>query len=168
MLLFFKVRTCWLYTRFSVHNFLVVASVKDCQALLYVVGISLGFGFASTGALMYLRVRAVLAGQTRMVTFFTVLWRIDAAICIVIPFGMTGAHIGPTHACINTSVKPFELAPVVMGSLHDTLIFLAISWKLAVSYEGDMRTSRATLFWRGNHLPRLSQILLRSGQKYYL
>ena len=77
--------------------------------------------------------------------------------------------MGPTNRCINTAVKSFGFAPIVLNAVNDTLVFVAISLRI-VSYTtiGDSWKVRVRSFFVADGLPRLSKALLQSGQLYYL
>jgi hypothetical protein len=57
---------------------------------------------------------------------------------------------------------------VVLNAVYDTLVFLAISYRI-ISYTiiGDSWSARVKTFFGANGLPRLSKGLLHGGQLYY-
>ena len=59
--------------------------------------------------------------------------------------------------------------PVIANAIHDTLVFLAISYRI-ISYTaiGDSWSARVKSFFTADGLPRLSRALLQSGQQFYL
>jgi len=77
--------------------------------------------------------------------------------------------MGPTRRCILTTVRSYVSVSVIINTVNDTLIFLAISYSI-ISYTviGDTWGARAKSFFRADGLPRLSKALLRGGQLYYL
>ena len=78
-------------------------------------------------------------------------------------------HIGPTNRCINTGIHAFGFVPIVINAVNDTLIFVAISYKILTDTTlGDTWRARARSFYAANGLPRLSKALLQGGQLYYL
>lgn len=78
-------------------------------------------------------------------------------------------HIGTTQRCINTAVRGYASAPIVLNAVNDTLIFLAISFKImSFSLVGTTWQARTRSFVEGKGLPGLSKALLQGGQLYYL
>jgi len=60
-------------------------------------------------------------------------------------------------------------APIILNAVNDTLIFIAISYRILMhtAYPGDSWWARAKLFFTADGLPRLSKALLQGGQLYY-
>ena len=134
---------------------------------LIVIGYSLAIPASSF--LFLLRVRAVF-GSERLVQFmFSFLWLGVLGSALTLPFALHGAHIGPTEYCLDANVKAFGSAGMVASTIYDTLVFLAISWKLSTdSMTGSTFGNKVKLFFGGRALPTLSRGLLQSGQVYYL
>ena len=104
-----------------------------------------------------------------VVAVFSILWLGTLACAIALPFAINGAHIGPTDYCLDANVKAFGSAGMVASTIYDTLVFLAISWKLSTdSMTGSTFGNKVKLFFGGRALPTLSRGLLQSGQVYYL
>jgi hypothetical protein len=119
----------------------------------------------STGFLFFLRVRAIFHKTRIVVGLFFVLWLATLAASFLLPFGLEGIHIGTTQYCINHKVAGFAGAGTVANTIHGTLVFLAISWKLlSMSNE----SSRMKAFVKGQSSSRISSVVLTSGQLYYL
>lgn len=146
-----------------------VGVVGNCQSLQVAIGSCFAVAVPATSMLFFLRVRAVFNHNKYIVALFTVLWLATVGGSITVPFAISGGHIGPTDHCINTAVKPFSSAGVIISTVNDTLVFIFISWRLLESapLEGAL-THRAKLFLRGAHLPAFSRTLLQGGQEYYL
>ncbi|KAG1738307.1 hypothetical protein EDD22DRAFT_959525 [Suillus occidentalis] len=107
--------------------------------------------------------------QQFVTVIFGALWLGTLGAALALPFMLQGAHIGTTDYCIQTSVKPGASAVVIINACSDTLVFLAISWRLAHNtFGGESWGSRMRSFYKGDGLPRLSKTLLQSGQAYYL
>ena len=70
---------------------------------------------------------------------------------------------------MTVEVKPYTAAAVVVPLINDTLIFIAITWRLH-SNSSARRTIndgvRVLVF--GNYLPAFSKAMLQDGQVYYL
>ncbi|KAH7872215.1 uncharacterized protein C8R40DRAFT_1205205, partial [Lentinula edodes] len=161
---------------------MVVGAVGNCQALQVAIGCCFAVAVPATSLLFFLRVRAIFNGDTVAVIFFGSLWLATLGGSITVPFAINasakpvlymfcrcGAHIGPTNHCINTGVKPFSSVGIIISTVNDTLIFIAISWRLleATTYD-DSWKGRLRSFIKGKGLPAFSQSLLQSGQEYYL
>ncbi|KAJ7619698.1 hypothetical protein FB45DRAFT_1096120 [Roridomyces roridus] len=84
-------------------------------------------------------------------------------------------NLGPLKYCVNASSKPYMGAAGVTPVAHDTIIFLAISWRLfqnshttTVTRESHLDMKGVVSFFTGSKLPRFSRALLHDGQVYYL
>ena len=104
-----------------------------------------------------------------MATFF-VLWLGLLAATILIPLNVVGGTIGPLNYCedafVSNTVSIVQLTPLV----YDTLVFIAISWRLcriaSIEPAGPRETFQVMLF--GKHLPTFAKSILLDGQLYYL
>lgn len=119
--------------------------------------------------LMYFRVSALYAHQKIVVAAFTFLWIATLAGCITAPFSLKAIHIGTTQRCIDSEVKGYGSAGIVISAVNDTLIFLAITYKLVFYHiASESWSARATSFWKGEGMGQTSKLLLKTGQLYYL
>jgi hypothetical protein len=66
------------------------------------------------------------------------------------------------------SVENADVWGYIATAAYDTLIYIAISWRLASFGMSDHWKSRVKAFFTGGGLYGLSKILLQSGQVYYL
>jgi hypothetical protein len=100
---------------------------------------------------------------------FFVLWLGLLACTILIPVGILGGTIGPTKYCVDADVPNSAYAAIIAPLVHDTLVFIAISWRLIqnahmeAGFKGGVQVA---LF--GKSLPAFSRGLLLDGQRYYL
>jgi len=87
---------------------------------------------------------------------------------VAIP-GVTATNIGLTNYCMITKVESYVAAAVMIPLANDTLVFLAISWRLMeyAQAEISMKTGFRILAF-GHFLLPLSKALLQDGQMYYL
>lgn len=79
-------------------------------------------------------------------------------------------HIPYTRHCVfNTKNTAYFAIPSIMTCTNDTLVFLAISYRLTsdAATEGSWRV-RVRSFITGDGLYSLSRSILKSGQLYYL
>lgn len=119
--------------------------------------------------IMFLRVKAVFAQNKLVVYAFMALWVCTVGGCITAPFSLKGMHIGTTNRCIDSEVKAYGSAGIVISAVNDTLIFLAITYRLVfrhVAREGAM--AKVHSFVNGRDMGRVSKLLLQTGQVYYL
>ncbi|KAI0795902.1 hypothetical protein C8Q75DRAFT_351708 [Abortiporus biennis] len=145
-----------------------VAAVSDCHALAKVIGTFAALSLCANCFLFFLRVRAVFHQQPHVIGFFFFLWIAVVAGTLSAPFGVDGTHIQPTQHCVNSNVKQFASAGIIIVAVHDLSVFLAISWRLSKYVLPESRTARFKAFLSGKGLGRLSRSLLQTGQLYYL
>ena len=131
----------------------------DCAALAF------------TSLLFFFRVRAVFNTNPRVIAFFAVLWLSILGECLAfIVFIFENPE--PTNAkavCENTGIAPYIAATTITPLINDTLIFLAISWRLfRNSYDPYTLRSGIRPLIFGDHLPVFSKVLFRDGQAYFL
>lgn len=122
----------------------------------------------TNASLFLLRVLAVYADSSRKVkTGFIFAWAttflsLTGPFSAQINFAALGCNIG--------QVKPLSSPGFLSLAVFDTLVFVAISIKV-LRMNSDWYTpgqSYAASFIRGADLTRVSRVLLRSGQLYYL
>ena len=116
--------------------------------------------------MFFLRVKAVYFDSKATVVFFGILWLSIFGTLFLDLFNVTTAHIGTTKKCIITSVGYPGAIPVFLQSAFDTLVFVAISLRVA-SYSMAFGT-RTKSFFRGHGLLGISRCILKGGQLYYL
>ncbi|KAG2339482.1 hypothetical protein BDR05DRAFT_616870 [Suillus weaverae] len=166
----------YLISRLGTLSYILIATVfqalpvhGSCQTILWIIGFSYPFAAPATAALFFFRVRAVYDRSKIVTMVFGVFWLGTLGAALALPFMLKGEHIGTTDYCIQTSVAPGASAVVIINTCSDTLVFLAISWRLAHNnFGGDSCGTRIRSFYKGDGLPRLSKSLLQSGQVYYL
>ncbi|KAF8526222.1 hypothetical protein BU17DRAFT_40741 [Hysterangium stoloniferum] len=136
-----------------------------CHRLPRVIGWCWVVAIPSTSLLFFFRIRAVFDGRPWIIGFFALLWLANLGGSMTVPFALFGGNIPNTNRCIPTSVKPFSSAGIIVTAINDTLVFVAISWRIIMdtALSGKLRS-----FFRGQSLPYISRELLRGGQQYYL
>ncbi|KAF8903917.1 hypothetical protein CPB84DRAFT_1746024 [Gymnopilus junonius] len=146
-----------------------IGPVGNCQTLQVALGCCYAVAVPSTSLLFFFRIRAIFNNNRYIVALFAFLWLATLAGSITVPFAIGGGHIGTTNRCINTFVKPFSLAGIIITTINDTMIFLFVTYKLLAdtTYDDSWR-GRLRSFFKGKGLPGLSRALLQSGQEYYL
>ncbi|KAJ3506387.1 hypothetical protein NLJ89_g6892 [Agrocybe chaxingu] len=123
----------------------------------------------ATSLLFFFRVRAVFDRDRRVVGFFAFMWLAVLAGCLTVTQGVEGAEIGDTRFCVNASLESYVAAAAIIPLVNDTLIFLAITWRLMqnANVEPSLKGGVRTLFF-GDYMPAFSKALLQDGQVYYL
>ena len=75
------------------------------------------------------------------------------------------------ETCLDPELNPFLMATIIISLINDTLVFLAITWRLLRnSYVEVPHTLRSgfRIVILGDYLPAFSKVLLKEGQAYYL
>ena len=128
-----------------------------------------------TSLLFFFRTRAILNIYPWVVALFAVLWLAVLGGCLSLivdifePMPVNPAS-DTNLICINSGINPFVAAATIIPLINDTLVFLAISWRLSrnsydpYTLEGSVRY----LISGGDYLPLFSKALLQDGQAYYL
>ncbi|KAJ7434706.1 hypothetical protein FB451DRAFT_1063145 [Mycena latifolia] len=145
-----------------------VAPVGNCPSLTLAIGWCFAAAVPATASLFFFRIAAVFNANKPVVLFFLVAWIATLGSSLLVPFAVFGGHIASTPRCINTAVKPFGAAGTIANACTDTLVFVALSWRLTFNGTSPGLSGRSQSFVRGKGLPRLSKLLLQSGQLYYL
>jgi hypothetical protein len=114
-------------------------------------------------------VRAVYCKNRIVTIIFGFLLLAVTGVYLMVPIGIRATHIPGTERCIELPEKTYYAAPGLVNAGYDTLVFIAISFRiLSFSLAGENLSSRARSFFRGDGLTHLSQSLLKGGQLYYL
>jgi len=166
----------YLISRLGTLSYIITATVYQalpvrgsCQTLLWIILFSYPFAAPGTAALFFFRVRAVYDRSKIVTAVFGTLWLATLSAAIALPFMVKGEHIGTTDYCIQSSVASGASAVLIINACSDTLVFLAISWRIARNNSaGQTLREHLRSFYKGDGLPRLSKLLLQSGQAYYL
>jgi len=120
----------------------------------------------STSLLFFFRMRAVYAGSRPVMAVFVFVWAALIFTPILGIFGLVQKCGGPVCGHANTRALAFDLSII----LHDTLVFLCISYKIYGNSFYDAPKSRfgkVKQFFSGESLHAVSKALLLSGQLYY-
>ncbi|KAF7367931.1 hypothetical protein MSAN_00858100 [Mycena sanguinolenta] len=115
--------------------------------------------------------------QQGLVLCLFALWLTVAGTAIMpaIPGMITAANIGPTEYCTTAGDKSYTGVFTIAPPIHDTVIFVAISWRLFHNshISNDSGTERGLgdvikAAMTGKYLPQFSRAVLMDGQLYYL
>ncbi|KAJ7145635.1 hypothetical protein C8R44DRAFT_836822, partial [Mycena epipterygia] len=145
-----------------------VAPIGNCQNLQTAMGWCFAAAVPITSSLFLFRIAAVFRANRPVVIFFVIAWLATVGCSILTPFAIGGAHIASTSRCINTTLKPIVLAGTIANACNDTLVFIALSWRLSYNSTASGFAGRSRSVVHGKGLPKLSRTLLQSGQLYYL
>jgi len=146
-----------------------IAPVHSCETFTIVIVTGYSIAIPASSFLFLLRVRAVFKFNPAIQWLFSFLWLGVLGSALTLPFALHGAHIGPTSYCIDSGVRSFGSAGMIASTIFDSLVFLAISWKLTSDWmQGLTVREKAGIFFGGKALPAFSRGLLQSGQIYYL
>jgi hypothetical protein len=122
--------------------------------------------------LFFFRTRAVFKSYPWVIAFFAGMWVAVLVGCL--PF-LIYVFVGPPPPVesnipvhLNTGINPYATAASIIPLINDTLVFLAISWRLSYDPLSRLGGFRFTGMIFGDYLPVFSQALLRDGQIYYL
>lgn len=128
--------------------------------------------------LFFFRVRIVYQSHPFIVALFFLLWLGVVAGTLTVAFGVLGVNIGPTDYCLNGKVEDYVAAAALIPLVNDTLVFFAITWKLATDSHILASSAKAASgrggkrgWWeimKGDYLPGVSRALLKDGQTYYM
>jgi hypothetical protein len=126
-----------------------------------------------TSLLFFIRTRAVFNTYPWVVVFFAGLWLAVLGGCvaafIVNIFEPMPDSASKTPFCIKPGMDFFVEGATIILLINDTLVFLAISWRLSCnSYDSYTFENGIRLLIFGDYLPVFSKALLQDGQAYYL
>ncbi|KAF8132233.1 hypothetical protein K438DRAFT_1454634, partial [Mycena galopus ATCC 62051] len=162
-------------SRFSALLYTVISTLyntyplKNCPLWGTLEVAASSIAVSANSLLFFLRARAIFNRNPYLRGMFCVMWLSVVGSAVAMPFSVFGGNVGPTPYCTFVSAKPYASAIGVTLLIHDTTVFLAISWRLFGNSHSDYgfkRNMRA--FLAGEYLPRFSKALLKDGQIYYL
>ncbi|KAF8961492.1 hypothetical protein BDZ97DRAFT_1828505, partial [Flammula alnicola] len=124
---------------------------------------------SSTSLLFLLRARAIFNDNIYIVSLFFFTWFAVVGGTLTTGLGTVGGNIGTTKYCWYTSVKSYVSTGFIIPLVHDTLIFIAISWRLMENAHVDHNFKKGFMtLLLGHYLPAFSRVMLQDGQMYYL
>ncbi|KAF7968184.1 hypothetical protein HWV62_31700 [Athelia sp. TMB] len=161
------------------------APIDDCQALVGVLGACTVLATMATATLFFLRVRAVYLRSRAITAVVGALWLATLGIALLQASALdAGACSAPQSASLHSQRPPVQIAatdrcaptanrflqlPNIATTVSDTLVFLAITYRLAADAATDATLgARVRAVLRGRGLYSLSKALMQSGQRYYL
>ncbi|KAJ6596051.1 hypothetical protein B0H10DRAFT_2089378 [Mycena sp. CBHHK59/15] len=144
--------------------------IGRCSTLYLVSNSFYPVAVTSTSLLFYFRVRAIYGGKRTVTAVFGILWLAVLGTGITIPFGGLATTIEPTPYCIVTEVASFVGASTIVITVHDTAVFLAVSYRLVSNthaVHGTLKSKLKAVF-SGTSMPCFSKALYVDGQLYYM
>jgi hypothetical protein len=117
--------------------------------------------------LFLVRLSAVYSRDKYVMTFFGLCWLAVFGIFVYDTTTILSRFASDHNSFRCYSVKRPEGWAYIATAVYDTLMYVAISWRLASFGMSDHWKSRMRYFVTGSEFSRLSKVLLRSGQAYY-
>jgi hypothetical protein len=139
-----------------------MASVFYCSTVVF------------TSLLFFFRTRAVFKSYPLVIAFFAGMWVVVLVGCVPLlvnilkPIGVIPSNT-PISGCVIAGPDPYLAVATIIPLINDTLVFLAITWRLSrLSYDPLSLHGGFRFMIFGDYLPVFSKVLLRDGQAYYL
>lgn len=140
----------------------------SCKIVLCITNSFYVLALVMTNSLFLLRIHAVYLDKPSVLAFFRLSWIATLACSILIPLSAKAEYSEATDICSVSSGNIPSAASLILTTVFDTLVFLAMSWRLSsMTMVVDTTQNRIRAAVRGEGLPRLSTILLHEGQIYY-
>ncbi|KAJ7647921.1 hypothetical protein FB45DRAFT_782893 [Roridomyces roridus] len=148
-----------------------------CESAYVALDVFMPIGVSANTFLFFSRVRAIYGGD-RLITFvFGFLWLSVVAGSLTIPIGTTASGLpGNPTECVVTSLKKYTSASGVTLAVNDSLVFIAISYRLFSDFsESTWEPGERKPWWgrlrallTGADLPAFAKSLFTDGQMYYM
>jgi len=154
----------------SFMRYLTAAPIGSCESSVVKVVCLVPVQMAFTTLLFFIRVRATYQNARWVTIVFGILWLAVAGGSTIDVF-YHNTNIGPTKYCIVKEIPQYGVVAGIFPLINDTLIFLAITYKLTGRQLLSTSTERKHWFRalvKGEYIPQFSRAVLRDGQAYYL
>ena len=154
----------------------VILSNSTCVMLNRLTAVFYCAVLVFTSLLFFFRTRAIFKRNPWVTAFFAGLWLTVLGGCLALivdifePIPLNPAS-NMTTMCLDSVVNPFVAAVTIIPLINDTVVFVAISWRLSRnSYDSSSYTLNGgiRLLIFGDYLPVFSKVILQDGQAYYL
>ena len=144
------------------------SEIDHCKLSEVMLCICFIFSRGSIALLMYFRVCAVYDMNRIIVLFFGFTW-LSVVAGTATPFvALEGTYIGLTKYCITLIKHDYVIAILVFGLVNDTLIFLAIMYKLGMADIRRRPSSQISTAWKPTgRLQTFTRVFLQDSQIYY-
>ena len=144
------------------------SQIDHCKLMEMILCTCFVFSRASIALLMYIRVCAVYNMDRIVVLFFGFTWFGIVASAATTFGALEGTYIGPTKHCIMMVKHDYVISSAFICLVNDTLIFLAIMYKLGVADIRNSPTSQISAAWKPTgRLQSFTRIFLQDSQIYY-
>ncbi|KAJ7895659.1 hypothetical protein B0H14DRAFT_2558706 [Mycena olivaceomarginata] len=110
--------------------------IPNCQAAMIVFNCGLLFASSASSFLFFLRVRAVYSGRPLVTWIFGFLWVCVVGAAITVPIGIKAIKVGGS-LCLVSKVPAYAGAAATVLMVNDTLVVLAISYRLLTNTHRD-------------------------------
>jgi hypothetical protein len=140
-----------------------------CRSISHILNASFMLSPGLTHLLFLLRVYGVYECSRRIALVFGLMWILVVASTSVAFTSLGFERQADSLYCIVDRVEWYSCAPYVAVLIYDTLVFVAISYKLytILPVAQDTRKRHRWKFLRGELLTNCSRMLLQDGQSYY-
>jgi hypothetical protein len=145
-----------------------IISIYTCRVITRFIAAANMLIMPAAASLFCIRLSAVYSRDKYITTFFGSCWLIVLSFFI---FDSAKALFRLPHVIQSTQclvVEHHDAWGYMATAVYDTLMYFAISWRLASFAMLDSWHHRVRSFATGHRLGWLSKVLLQSGQKYYL
>ncbi len=152
---------------------------RNCLLLGTVVAACSSVAYSCTTLLFFLRLRAIYNRNRIIVSTFFALWLAFPALSIYLPYVINMQTdltlLQNLEATTYCPIQVFYAQKLVFYTqlatlTYDTLVFIAISWRLCrisvVKPRGPQESLKLVFF--GKYLPTFTKSIYRDGQVYYL
>ena len=129
---------------------------------------------ASTSLLFFIRTRAIFKSNRWIIAFFAGFWLAVLGGCLAFIIDIFQKHWQvqlPSNStiCHTSRVNPYIAATSIILLVNDTLVFIAITWRLSQnSFDTYTFRTGVRILIFGDYLPVFSKVMLHDGQAYYL
>ncbi|KAF5329255.1 hypothetical protein D9619_009375 [Psilocybe cf. subviscida] len=141
--------------------------VGHCNRVIRTFSASLILALPASELLLFLYVRAIYINNRVVVWIFFLLWVATVAGSVTASIGMPGIQAGLDDYCIPISFSTFSTATIFVPFVNDTLIFIALTWRiLRTSYEELTVKNAIMTVTLGRNIPYFARALLQKSQLY--
>jgi hypothetical protein len=144
------------------------ASINTCKAMARLAAVANIVIMPAASGLFFIRLGAVCSRNKYIMAFFGCCW-LDILGLFLFDSSrvlLGSSSLGQSMPCLSTKYR--DACGYIATAVYDTLMYFAISWRLASFATVDRWQDQLKLFVTGDRLGWLSRVLLRSGQVYYL
>ncbi|KAJ3570852.1 hypothetical protein NP233_g4126 [Leucocoprinus birnbaumii] len=177
---FRPVLLCYLFSRLFALLFALLSVLEKsdtsvrCEALQITKSVFGCLAITSASFLFLRRVQAIWAAYPTIVHAFSFLWLVNVGVTALVSRIGEISRLANTGYCVVEEVDIVPgILPAIANLVFDTAVLIFVSYWVSVGYlitEGENPSigfSWSTMFL-GRALPKLSKVVLKGGQQYYL